>query len=69
MNVIREIIYSLFKGLDQRNTRRAGGKMLKVGDKAPDFKVETQEGMSVKLQDFVGKTIIMWFFPKADTPG
>ncbi len=43
--------------------------MLPVGSKAPDFKVKDHEGLDVSLGDFKGKTVILWFFPKADTPG
>jgi peroxiredoxin Q/BCP len=43
--------------------------MLKPGDKAPDFSGRDYEGNSVKLSDFKGKTVVLWFYPKADTPG
>lgn len=43
--------------------------MLKPGDKAPDFSVQTHTGKTVGLKDFVGKTVVLWFYPKADTPG
>lgn len=43
--------------------------MLKVGDKAPDFTLPSQSGGSVSLKDFKGKTLVLYFFPKADTPG
>lgn len=43
--------------------------MLKVGDKAPNFSVETHEGKKISLKDFLGKTVVLWFYPKADTPG
>ncbi len=43
--------------------------MLKVGDKAPDFTLPSQTGDSVSLKDFKGKTLVLYFFPKADTPG
>jgi thioredoxin-dependent peroxiredoxin len=43
--------------------------MLKPGDKAPDFIGRDHEGNTVKLSDFKGKPIVLWFFPKADTPG
>ncbi len=42
---------------------------LRVGDKAPDFKVKNDEGKEVSLADFKGKRVVLWFFPKADTPG
>jgi thioredoxin-dependent peroxiredoxin len=43
--------------------------MLKPGDKAPEFKVKTHQGKDVTLSDFKGKNVILWFYPKADTPG
>jgi peroxiredoxin Q/BCP len=43
--------------------------MLKVGDPAPDFEVTDHQGKRVKLRDFRGKKVLLWFFPKADTPG
>jgi thioredoxin-dependent peroxiredoxin len=43
--------------------------MLKAGEKAPEFVAETDMGKKVKLSDFAGKKVILWFYPKADTPG
>jgi peroxiredoxin Q/BCP len=43
--------------------------MLKPGDVAPDFEVKDHHGRNVKLSDFRGKKVVLWFFPKADTPG
>ena len=43
--------------------------MLKEGNKAPDFTLLDAEDNSVSLTDFVGKKIVLWFFPKASTPG
>jgi peroxiredoxin len=42
---------------------------VKAGDPAPDFKAKTDEGKEVTLADFKGKRVVLWFFPKADTPG
>lgn len=42
---------------------------LKVGDKAPDFKVKDQEGKTRTLKDFKGKYLILYFYPKDLTPG
>tara|TARA_Y100000590_G_C15701393_1_gene1006930 strand:+ start:439 stop:570 length:132 start_codon:yes stop_codon:yes gene_type:complete len=43
--------------------------MLKVGDKAPDFSLQNQNGEIISLSDFKGKNVLIWFFPKASTPG
>ena len=43
--------------------------MLKAGDPAPDFTVKDHNGRTVRLSDFRGKEVILWFYPKADTPG
>ena len=40
-----------------------------VGDKAPAFNLEDQSGKPVKLSDFKGKTVVLYFYPKDDTPG
>jgi len=42
---------------------------LKVGQKAPDFTVLNDEGQKVKLSDFKGKKVVLYFYPKDDTPG
>jgi thioredoxin-dependent peroxiredoxin len=43
--------------------------MIGVGDKAPDFALQNQDGETVKLSDFAGRTVVLYFYPKADTPG
>jgi thioredoxin-dependent peroxiredoxin len=43
--------------------------MLQPGDPAPDFVARDQEGREVSLAKLRGKTVVLWFFPKADTPG
>ena len=43
--------------------------MLKIGDKAPEFKLRSNTGTDVSLQDFRGQRVVLFFFPKADTPG
>jgi peroxiredoxin Q/BCP len=43
--------------------------MLKVGDEAPDFSLPSDSGANVSLRDFKGHTLVLYFFPKADTPG
>jgi len=43
--------------------------MLEVGDKAPAFTLIDQHGDKVKLSDFKGERVVVYFYPKADTPG
>ncbi|PQL92770.1 thioredoxin-dependent thiol peroxidase [Apibacter sp. wkB309] len=43
--------------------------MLKIGDKIPDFEGLDQEGKIIKYSDFKGKKLIIYFYPKANTPG
>jgi peroxiredoxin Q/BCP len=43
--------------------------MLSAGDKAPDFSLMSDSGKKLSLKDFTGGTFILYFFPKADTPG
>jgi len=42
---------------------------LKAGDKAPEFTAKDQNGNTVSLSDFKGKNVILYFYPKDDTPG
>jgi peroxiredoxin Q/BCP len=43
--------------------------MLKVGDEAPDFSLPSDSGANLSLKDFKGHPLVLYFFPKADTPG
>ena len=43
--------------------------MLKHGDKAPAIRLSDQSGNTVKLSDFKGRKVLVYFYPKADTPG
>jgi len=43
--------------------------LLSVGDKAPDFKTTNQDGENVALSDFKGQKVVLYFYPKDDTPG
>lgn len=45
------------------------GKMPGPGEAAPDFSVTTSEGKALRLADLRGRWVVLWFFPKADTPG
>ena len=43
--------------------------MLKEGMKAPDFVLADKEGNEIKLRDFLGKKVVLYFYPKDNTPG
>jgi peroxiredoxin Q/BCP len=43
--------------------------MIASGDKAPNFTLPDQDGNDVSLSDFAGETVVLYFYPKADTPG
>ena len=43
--------------------------MIEPGEKAPDFSLPDQDGREVKLSDFHGQPVVVYFYPKADTPG
>jgi peroxiredoxin Q/BCP len=43
--------------------------VLEPGDKAPDFELPDQDGRTVKLSDYHGTPVVVYFYPKADTPG
>ncbi len=43
--------------------------MLSVGDRAPSFALPDQDGQVVRLSDFAGTSVVLYFYPKDDTPG
>jgi thioredoxin-dependent peroxiredoxin len=43
--------------------------MIEKGDRAPDFELPDQDGRAVKLSDLRGQRVVVYFYPKADTPG
>lgn len=45
------------------------GQKLKVGDRAPDFRLAADDGRTVTLADYRGRWLVLYFFPKAMTPG
>src|SRR5258706_6607841 len=48
---------------------RINSKMLEAGKSFPDFALSNQDGKTVKLEDFAGKWLVVYFYPKDDTPG
>ncbi len=45
------------------------GKPLEAGDHAPEFRVPGDDGKEIALGDYRGKNVVLYFFPKAMTPG
>lgn len=43
--------------------------MIEVGTKAPDFTLQDKDGKNVSLSDFLGKKVVLYFYPKDNTPG
>ena len=43
--------------------------MLKIGSKAPEFELINQDEETVNISDFKGQKVLLWFYPKASTPG
>lgn len=43
--------------------------MLEQGVQAPGFELKAHDGSTVRLTDFADKWVVLWFYPKADTPG
>src|SRR6266508_3078927 len=43
--------------------------LLEPGTEAPDFQGVTQDGRSIRLRDFDGRTVVLYFYPEDDTPG
>jgi thioredoxin-dependent peroxiredoxin len=42
---------------------------MEVNDKAPDFSLANEEGKATALKDYRGKNVVLFFYPKANTPG
>jgi peroxiredoxin Q/BCP len=42
---------------------------MQANDKAPDFTTQDENGKEVSLSDYKGKDLVLFFYPKADTPG
>ena len=54
----------------QRIVRKGRSKkMLKAGDKAPDFRLQADDKREITLAEFLGKPVVLYFFPKALTSG
>ena len=65
MSILAEQLWRRLMGLGKKEQPM----MLKVGDAAPAFTVQTHEGKDLALMNLRGKKVLLWFYPKADTPG
>ena len=54
----------IFSAINEGST-----SMIEAGSQAPAFAMTNQDGATVKLEDFAGKYVLLWWYPKADTPG
>ena len=54
-------------GAPEKKTKMSD--ILKVGERAPEFNLPADDGKAVTLADFRGKNVVLFFFPKALTPG
>ena len=63
MTVISILIATVFLNANNQSVE------LKVGDKAPEFALYDQDNKLHKLSDYKGQRLIIYYFPKADTPG
>jgi peroxiredoxin Q/BCP len=52
-----------------RRLFRRKPELLGVGSRAPEFEALDHQGRRVRLSDFRGRRVILWFYPKASTPG
>ena len=52
-----------------RRLLRGRPKMLTPGTPAPKFSLPAHDGSTVALDDLAGRRVVLWFYPKADTPG
>ncbi|MFA6121004.1 MAG: peroxiredoxin [Sideroxydans sp.] len=64
------ILFGLIAAVALLVTQMArAGELPKVGEAAPDFNLSDQEGKQHQLKDFAGKWLVLYFYPKDDTPG
>lgn len=59
----------VLKTLARRLLGRSGPRLLAVGSQAPAFRVADHTGRVHTLEEYRGRRVVLWFYPKADTPG
>ncbi len=57
------------RGVPSKPAQKPGDKGLVAGAKAPAFRLQRDDGASVSLKDFKGRNLVLYFYPRADTPG
>jgi peroxiredoxin Q/BCP len=62
--MLKKILKRLIGGGTERETR-----LLEPGATAPDFSVRSHDGKTIRLANLRGRKVLLWFYPKADTPG
>jgi len=62
-------MFRLLKTFAQRLTQPRGAGMLEPGTQAPEFEVTDHLGHTHRLADYRGRRVVLWFYPKAATPG
>ena len=69
--VTKKAVAKTVKKVSPKKTTAVSAKTpgLRVGDSAPDFSLQDQHGKTVSLKDFRGKKVVVYFYPKAMTPG
>jgi thioredoxin-dependent peroxiredoxin len=64
------LFFTLLITVFLRGANASDSSSIKVGDKAPDFTLPTQDGGNISLRDYAGeKTVVLYFYPKDNTPG
>jgi hypothetical protein len=58
-----------FQALPALHVVVLGEIAMNINDKAPEFTLQDENGKEVALKDFLGKTVVLYFYPRADTPG
>ena len=64
---VAELVAKKFK--TEGNIKPQEVSMLKVGDKAPEFALKDKDGKEVRLSDYAGRRVVLYFYPKDNTPG
>jgi peroxiredoxin Q/BCP len=69
LGVVAVIAVGFLVAITMASRSRAGDKAPAVGSAAPDFTLNSQEGKPIRLHDFKGKWVVLYFYPKDRTPG